>query len=268
MADNNFNPDNDISQFYKRTNPLTPQSNGMKMKVEKAFCPILDVVASFAIDSGAGTVTFTAAAPMDAYDVRYLKVNIKDENGNEGSNTTTGVLSAPLVVDVAALDPNLAWYIQLTFSTSEGLLIDCDCNTFGELQVLNASSDPTINVNTIESQSPIIGVFEADGVTPVADGGAAYALGSFGAGGTVEEVSVIIKNTGATVLQISQAVIGGDVAGIVSNVPSYVYVDGALEFKFNIDTSGAAGPYTGSVTLTSSDVSNPSFVVNVSFTLA
>ena len=76
MADNNFNPENDISQFYKRTNPLTPESNGMKMKVEKAYCPTLDVVADFVVDSGAGTVTFTAGAPMNAYDVRYLTVNI------------------------------------------------------------------------------------------------------------------------------------------------------------------------------------------------
>jgi hypothetical protein len=268
MADNNFNPKNDISQFYKRTNPLTPEANGMKMKVEKPYCPILDVVCEFDINTGAGTVTFNAAGPMAAYDVRYLTVNIKDENGNEGSNTTTGVLSGPLVVDVSKLDPNLTWYIQLTFSDSEGLLIDCDCTTFGELKVENAASDPSIDISTIEQQSPISGVFEADGTTPVADGGAAYALGSFAAGGTTEEALVIVKNSGATVLEISEAVLSGQVLSIVNNLPSFVYVDGELALKFNIDSSGGAGPYSGSITLATNDSQNPAYVINVTYTLA
>ncbi len=269
MADNNFKEGNDLSQFYKRTHPLAQASNAMKMKIEKPYCEILDIVCEFDINTGAGTVTFNAAAPMDAYDARYLTVNIKDENGNEGSNTTTGVLSSPLVVDVSALDPNLTWYIQLLFSTSEGINIDCDCTTFAELKVENASSDPSIDISTIELESPSISVFEADGTTPVADGGAAYALGSFAAGGTTETVLVVINNSGATVLEVPTiGATAGQFAGAESDLPFYVYVDQSEQFLFNIDTSGGAGPYSGSFTLNSNDASNADYEVNFSFTLA
>jgi len=269
MADNNFNPNNDLSQFYQRSNKLANESNSMKIKVDGCYCcDDLELVGDFVIDSGAGTVTFTAGAPTSAYDVRYFQLFIQDESGNSASNTVEGTaLAAPVVVDVATLDSSDSWYITIYFSNDKEVVLGNDCKTFGEIKVTTPAADPTVTVNTVLLDAQIINVFEADGSTPVANGGAAVALGDFSAGGGSEAANFVIKNAGGTVLTISDISFTSDVDGVVTAVPNYVYVAGELVVDFTVDTSGGAGAKTGSLIITSNDPATPSYVVNIAFNL-
>ena len=269
MADNNFSPNNDAGQFYKRTNPLANESNAIKMKVDRQYCENLEIVGDLVVNSGAGVVGFTAGAPMSAYDVRYFQILVKDEDGATASNTVTGTaLLGAVVVDVSALNANKKWYVTIYLSTDKDLVIDTNCKTFGEVEIAAPSSDPTISLNTILQDAPIIQVYEADGTTAIADGGAAYDLGSYPAGGGVEAQKIVIENAGGMVLKVETAANGGDAGAVSTTLPQYVFVSQKIDLDFSIDTSGGAGAYAGTITLASDDPQNPSFVVNISFTLA
>jgi hypothetical protein len=264
MADNNFNPNNDASQFYSRTNKLAYASNAMQMKVERQYCEQLELVGDLVVNTGANTATFTAGAPTSGYDVRYFQITIQDENGNIASQTVTGTaLSGAVAVDVAGLDTNSDWYA----TNEKDVALDCGCKTFGEIKIDNPVSDPTVNINTVLQDAQVIEVFEADGTTPIVDGGAAYNLGSYPAGGGSEAQKIVIKNTGGQVLEIISGAFAADVDAITTALPEYVFVNGSIELAFTIDTSGGAGAKTGSITLTSDDPANASYVVNVAFTL-
>ena len=268
MADNNFNPNNDASQFYSRTNKLAYASNAMQMKVERQYCEQLELVGDLVVNTGAGQAGFTAAAPTSGYDVRYFQITIQDENGNIASQTVTGTaLLGAVVVDISGLDTNSDWYATFYFSNEKDVALDCGCKTFGEIKIDNPASDPTVSINTVLQDAQVIEVFEADGTTAIADGGAAYNLGSYPAGGGSEAQKIVIKNTGGQVLEIISGAFAADVDAITTALPEYVFVNGSIELAFTIDTSGAAGAKTGSITLTSDDPANASYVVNVAFTL-
>lgn len=268
MADNNFNPNNDLGQFYQRSNKLANSSNSLKLKVERQYCDSLELVGDFVVDSGANTVTFTAGSPTSAYDVRYFQIFIQDESGACASKTATGTeLAAPIVVDTTALDVNSNWFITVYFSNDKEVVLECDCKTFGEIKVVAPSSDPTVSVNTVLLDAAVIAVFEADGVTAVPNDGADFDLGSFPALGTTEEVSVVFKNTGGAVLEITAVNTSGEIDSLVTAVPNYVYVADSLEFKFIIDTSGAAGVQSIALEVFTNDTTNSPFIVNAAFTL-
>jgi len=261
-----YNPNNKIKDFFSRTNKLADDSNGLKMKVERQTCDQLEIVGDFVVNSAANTVTLTTAAPTNAYDFRYFQVVIVDESGNQASNTGTGVI-ASLVVDVTELNVNQDWQLTLYVSDDKDVLTECGCKTFGQLDIAAPSSDPTVSVNTVLEDAQFISVFEADGTTAVADGGAAYALGSYPAAGGSEAQSIVIKNTGDHVLQVTNIVFAADVDAVTFTPIVYIYPNQSEAIAFTIDTSGAAGAKTGSLTITSDDPANTSFVANISFTL-
>lgn len=257
-----FNPNNKIKDFYSRTNKLANDSNGLKISAERQYCEQLQIVGDFVVDSGADTVTFTPAAPTDAYDFRYFQVVIIDESGNHASETGTGVI-ASIVVDVTALNENQDWQLTLYASDDKEVLTECGCKTFGQIEIKAPSTDPTVSVNTVLEDAQEIAVFEADGTTPVADNGAPYNLGLF-AQGSDGTVSVIVKNTGEVVLQFTGAVNGPNIVSAEAGT-KYVYPNGDLSYTFVIDTSLAPNSYTGAIQLTSNDPANPTFDINVAF---
>lgn len=261
-----YNPNNNIKDFYGRTNKLANASNGLKISAEREYCEQLQFVGDFVVDSTANTVTFTPAAPTDAYDFRYFQNVIVDESGNQASNTGTGVL-ASLVVDVTSLNVNDSWQMTIYASDDKGITTDCGCKSFGQIEIANPSTDPTISVNTVLQDAQVIAVFQANGTTAIADAGAAYALGSYPAGGGSEAQNIVIKNTGKFVLKISGIAISADVDAVTFTNPTYVYPGQTQTVPFSIDTSGSAGAKTGDLTITSDDPANASFVVNVGFTL-
>ena len=266
MADNNFNENNSLSAFSKRSNPLAYGPNVLKLKVEKPYGEILEIVGQLVIDTAADTATFTAAAPTDAYDVRYFQIVVCDESGNQAAQTATGVLGAPIVVDTSALNEQDNWFVTFYFSTSKEVNTDNGDKTFGTITIKDVSSDPTIDIDTVAANAPQIAVFEADGSTAIANGGAAYALGSFSAGGGSLAQSVVVKNNGEFVLEITSITVAPDVDGGDTTTSIYVYPNQSVSVPFTIDTSGGAGAKTGSLTLNST--ATPSaYVVNVSFTL-
>ena len=269
MADNNFNPNNDLSQFYQRSNKLANESNSLQLKVEGCYgCDNLELVGDFVVDSGAETVTFTAGSPTSGYDVRYFQIFIQDQSGNSASETVTGTaLAAPVVVSTAALNVADSWFITVYFSTDKEVVLDHNCKTFGEIKVTTPAADPTVSVDTVTEGAAVINVFEADGSTAVPNDGADYALGDFAAGGTTEQATVIIKNTGASVLEITSSNVFGDVVSIATDIPNYVYVAGELTVVFDINTSGAAGAYNGQLELFNNDSTNSPFIINVAFNL-
>lgn len=261
-----FNPNNKIKDFFSRTNKLADDSNGLKISAERQYCDNLQIVGDFVVNSGADTVTFTPAVPTNAYDFRYFQVVIIDESGNQASATGTSVI-ASLVVDVTALNVNQDWQLTLYASGDKDVLAECGCKTFGQLDIVAPSTDPTVSVNTVLEDAQVIEVFQADGTTAIADAGAAYALGSYPAGGGSEAQSIVIKNTGKHVLQVSAIGFAADVDAVTFTPIVYIYPNQTETIAFTIDTSGVAGAKTGSLTITSDDPANASYVVNVSFTL-
>jgi len=266
MADNNFNENNSLSDFSKRSNPLAYGPNVLKLKVEKPYGDILEIVGQLVVDTGAETATFTAAAPTSAYDVRYFQIVVCDESGHQAAQTAVGVLGSPIVVDTSALNEQDVWYATFYFSTSKEVNTDYGDKTFGTITIKDVASNPSIDIDTVAANAPTISVFEADGVTAIANGGAAYDLGSFSAGGGSLDQSVVVKNGGEFVLEITSISVAPDVDGGATTTSIYVYPNQAVSVPFTIDTSGAAGAKTGSLTLNSTAASSP-YVVNVSFTL-
>lgn len=269
MIDNNYEPGNSLGQFFKRTNPLADKCNTMIMKVERQYCENIEIVGDFVVSGAGAALTFTAGAPTNALDVRYFQIVVKDEFGKTASKTAVNTdLAAPVVVDTSALDANTNWYLGIEVSDDKNINTSNNCKTFGIIYVEGPSSNPTVSINTITQDAQVVKVFQADGATEIANGGAAYDLGTFAAGGTTEAAKIVLNNPGGFVLKVSSAVVGGDVSAVSSSLPQYVYIDQKVELDFLIDSSGGAGGYTGSITLTTDDPVTPSFVVNVSFTLA
>jgi len=261
-----YNPNNKISAFFSRTNKLANESNALQMKVERQSCDQLEFDVEIIVDSGANTLTINTSAPTNAYDFRYFQAVVSDEDGNHASNTGTGVI-ASLVVDTTELNVNKNWYLTVYASDDTDVLTECGCKSFAEIEIDSPSTDPTITVNTEFIDAQKIGVLQADGSTPVVDGGAAYDLGSYAAGGGSESQSILVKNDGKFVLKLSAVGISADVDGVTFTNPTYVYPNQSVAIAFTVDTSGGAGAKTGSLTITSDDPSNPSYVVNVAFTL-
>ena len=264
--ENFYQEGNSQEFFFSRTNPLANPANAEILKIKKTGCcdAELALAARYEYRKISNTFEVSFDAPTNAIDSRYVKVVVTDGQGVFNTAVGTGNVTT-LSVDGTGLNTSLTWTVSVVIEVNGNAAVDCPCIVEYTFPYYPASG--TVVVDTTTLYSPVVALFEADGTTAVASGGA-YDLGSFAAGGTTEPFSVVVKNTGASVLTIASVAFTGDVASFT--LPQYagvVYPGASITLSGTVDTSGIAGSYTGTITVNSDAVNDP-YTIDIDFTLA
>lgn len=260
--ENFYQEGNSQEFFFSRTNPLANPANAEILKIKKTGCcdnEQLALVAEYGYRMGTFDISFDS--PILA---RYAKVVVTDGLGHFATAVGTTSISS-LSVDVTGLDVNVMWTINIVFEVTENAAVDCPCMVEYDFPYFPYSGTQTINTLTL--YAPVVSLFEADGTTSVANGNT-YNIGTFPDGGTTEPFSVIVKNTGESVLTISSVSFNGDIVSFV--LPTYagvVYPNGTIILSGTVDASGAAGSYSGDITINSDAVNDP-YTITIDYTLA
>lgn len=264
--ENFYQEGNSQEFFFSRTNPLANPANAEILKIKKTGCCDADLalVAEYGYEGVSNTFDISFSAPTSTIDSRYVKVVVTDGQGNFATAVGTGTVSS-LSVDASGLDVSVVWTVSVVIEVLGNAAIDCPCIVEYTFPYNSFVGSVTVDTTTLYAAN--IALFEADGTTAVADGGA-YDLGSFDAGGTTEPFSVVIKNTGASVLTISSVSFTGDVLSFV--LPQFigvVYPGQSITLSGTVDASGIAGSYTGTITVNSDGLTSP-YTIDIDYTLA
>jgi hypothetical protein len=264
--ENFYQEGNSQEFFFTRTNPLANPANAEILKIEKSGCcgTELPLVAEYGYNGMAQTFEIDFSSPTSTIDSRYVKVVVTDGQGNFATAVGTGTVG-DLSVDVSNLDVSVTWTVSVVIEVNENAAVNCPCIVEYTFPYLSFAGTVTVDTTTLYAAR--IALFEADGTTPVADGGA-YDLGTFPDGGTTEDFRVVIANNGASVLTISSVSFTGDVLSFT--LPQYagvVYPGGTITLSGTVDASGIAGSYTGTITINSDAVNDP-FTIDIDYTLA
>jgi hypothetical protein len=252
--------------FFTRTNPLANPANAEILKIEKSGCcgTELPLVAEYSYNGMGQTFDIDFSSPTSAIDSRYVKVVVTDGLGNFATAVGTGTVG-DLSVDVANLDVSVTWTVSVVIEVNENASVNCPCMVEYTFPYLSFAGTVTVDTTTLYAAR--IALFEADGTTPVADGGA-YDLGTFPDGGTTEDFNVVITNNGASVLTISSVSFTGDVLSfILPTFAGVIYPGNSITLAGTVDSSGAAGSYDGTVTV-NSDATNTVYTIDIDYTLA
>jgi hypothetical protein len=265
--ENFYQEGNSQEFFFSRTNPLANPANAEILKIKKTGCCDTEfaLVAEYAYNGMGQTFEIDFSAPTSTIDSRYVKVVVTDGLGNFATAVGTGTVSS-LTVDVTGLDVSVVWTVSVVIEVLSNASVDCPCMV--EYTFPYNSFVGSVTVDTTTLYAARVAVFEADGTTAIADAGT-YDLGTFPDGGTTEDFSIVIKNTGASVLTISSVTFSGDVLSFT--LPSFagvIYPGNSITLKGTVDASGAAGSYTGAIVI-NSDASNVAvYNVTIDYTLA
>ena len=264
--ENFYQEGNSQEFFFSRTNPLANPANAEILKIKKTGCcdAELALAAEYGYEGVSNTFEISFSSPTSGIASRYVKAVVTDGQGVFNTAVGTGTVST-LSVDGTGLNTSLTWTVSIVIEVNGNAAVDCPCIVEYTFPYYPASG--TITVDTTTLYSPVVALFEADGTTSVASGGA-YDLGSFDAGGTTEPFSVVVKNTGASVLTISSVSFTGDVLSFT--LPQYagvVYPGATITLSGTVDASGIAGSYTGTITINSDAVNDP-FTIDIDYTLA
>ncbi len=263
--ENFYQEGNSQEFFFSRTNPLANPANAEILKIKKTGCCDTEfaLVAEYGYSAGDFVIDFSA--PTSTIDSRYVKVVVTDGLGNFATAVGTGSVSS-LTVDVANLDVSVVWTVSVVIEVLTNASVDCPCMV--EYTFPYNSFVGSVTVDTTTLYAARVAVFEADGTTAIADAGT-YDLGTFAAGGSIEKFSVVIKNTGASVLTISSVTFSGDV--VAFTLPAFagvIYPGNSITLSGEVDASGIAGSYTGAIVI-NSDASNVAvYNVTIDYTLA
>ena len=264
--ENFYQEGNSQEFFFSRTNPLANPANAEILKIKKTGCCDTEfaLVAEYGYNGMGQTFVIDFSAPTSTIDSRYVKVVVTDGQGNFATAVGTGTVST-LSVDVANLDVSVVWTVSVVIEVLSNASVDCPCMVEYTFPYNSFVGSVTVDTTTLYAAN--IALFKADGTTSVADGGT-YAIGTFAAGGTTEPFSVVIKNTGASVLTISSVSFTGDVLSFVlPNFAGVVYPGNSITLSGTVDASGIAGAYTGTITV-NSDATNPVYTIDIDYTLA
>lgn len=264
--ENFYQEGNSQEFFFSRTNPLANPANAEILKIKKTGCCDTEfaLVAEYGYEGVSNTFEISFSSPTSTIDSRYVKVVVTDGQGNFATAVGTGTVSS-LSVDASNLDVSVVWTVSVVIEVLSNAAVDCPCMV--EYTFPYNSFVGSVTVDTTTLYAAKVALFEADGTTPVGDGGA-YDLGSFDAGGTTEPFSVVIKNTGASVLTISSVSFTGDVLSFVlTQFIGVVYPGQSITLSGTVDASGIAGSYTGTITVNSDGRPTP-YTIDIDYTLA
>ena len=252
--------------FFSRTNPLANPANAEILKIKKTGCCDADLAlsAEYGYEGVSNTFEISFSLPTSGIASRYVKAVVTDGQGVFNTAVGTGTVST-LSVDGTGLNPSLTWTVSIVIEVNGNAAVDCPCIVEYTFPYYPGSG--TITVDTTTLYSPVVALFEADGTTSVANSGT-YDIGTFADGGTTEPFSVVVKNTGASVLTISSVSFTGDIVSFT--LPQYagvVYPGATITLSGTVDASGSAGSYTGDITINSDAVNDP-YIVTIDYTLA
>ena len=264
--ENFYQEGNSQEFFFSRTNPLANPANAEILKIKKTGCCDTEfaLVAEYGYNGMGQTFDIDFQTPTSTIDSRYVKVVVTDGLGNFATAVGTGTVSS-LTVDVANLDVSVVWTVSVVIEVLSNPAVDCPCMV--EYTFPYNSFVGSVTVDTTTLYAAKVAVFEADGTTAVANGGA-YDLGTFPDGGTTEPFSVVLKNTGASVLTITSGTFTGDIVSLI--LPQFigvVYPGQSITVSGTVDASGIAGSYNGSITVNSDGIPTP-YTIDIDYTLA
>ena len=261
--ENFYQEGNSQEYFFDRTNPLANAGNAEILKIKDCCCEGVDIQLVAEGSVGAGDLVVTFASPTTLIDSRYVKIVVTDSQGNFATAVGSGNVTT-LTVDVSGLNVNQTWTVNIVIEVGENPAIACPCMKEYDFTFVPAVG---FNIDTTTLGAQALRLLESDNSTVVADGGT-YAIGSFAAGGTTEPFTVYVKNTGAHVLTVSSVAFTSDVAGFtLTPYGDVVYPSQSIAYSGTVDTSGAAGNYTGTITVNSNDPSNAAYTIDIDFTL-
>ena len=237
--ENFFQEGNSEEYFVGRFNPLANPANAEILKIEECGACTLELVAE--LENVEGVVTLGLEDPTDAYDFKYIKLQITDGKGNFVTVVGTGI-DPLLEVDVTSLLGS-DWTATIIMETGEGDLLSCNCKV-----AYSFSYDGgTLPLDTIAANAPVLALYEVGGSLAVTS----IALGTFPDGADIP-FKVELHNTGTTVLTVASATPVADV--LSSTLPQFagvIYPNSKYTLSAVADGNLGAGAQTGDINFVS-----------------
>jgi hypothetical protein len=257
--ENFFVEGNSEEFFFARTNPLANAANAEILKIENCG-GCCDLQLDFSAATTSSVTTFTFNAPTSGYDTKYIKVQITDGAGNFVTGVDTGTVSS-IAINVSTLTGS-NWSVIIEIATGDLDILGCDCVR----RFSFAYDGGTLAIDTTTLGSPALRLLKVDNATVVADGGT-YNVGNI-VGGSAGTFTVYVRNVGGQVLTVSSVSFTADVTAFaLAPFADIVYPNQSIAYSGTVDTSGAAGPYSGTITVNSNDPLNAAYTIDIDYTL-
>ena len=257
--ENFFVEGNSEEFFFSRTNPLANAANAEILKIENCGGSC-DLQLDFSAATTSSVTTFTFNAPTSGYDTKYIKVQITDGAGNFVTGVDTGTVSS-IAIDVSTLTGS-NWSVIIEIATGDLDILSCDCVR----RFSFAYDGGTLAIDTTTLGSQALRLLKVDNATVVADGGT-YNVGNI-VGGSAGTFTVYVRNVGGQVLTVSSVSFTADVTAFaLAPFADIVYPNQSIAYSGTVDTSGAAGAYSGTITVNSNDPLNAAYTIDIDYTL-
>lgn len=237
--ENFYQEGNSEEYFVGRTNPLANAANAEILKIEECGACTLELVGT--LETAGGVSTLKLAAPTDAYDFKYIKVQITDGKGNFATVVGTGV-NPTLELGVENLLGS-DWTATVIMETGEGDLISCNC----KVSYSFSYDGGTLSLDTVAAKAPVLAIYEVGGSLSITT----LALGTFPDGADIP-FQVELHNTGFTVLTVASATPVADV--LTATLPQFagvIYPGNKYTLSAVADGNLGAGAQTGDINFVS-----------------
>jgi hypothetical protein len=237
--ENFYQEGNSEEFFFSRTNPLANAANAEILKIEECGACTLELVAE--LENVEGVVTLALQDPTDAYDFKYIKLQITDGKGNFVTVVGTGI-DPLLEVDVTSLLGS-DWTAIIIMETGEGDLLSCNCKVAYSFSY----NGGTLPLDTIAANAPVLSLSAVGGALGITT----LALGSFPDGADIP-FQVELHNTGFTVLTVASATPVADV--LTATLPQFagvIYPGNKYTLSAVADGNLGAGAQTGDINFVS-----------------
>lgn len=269
---NNYVAGRSWADLKNYTNPTTAEENALKSKLTRMPCcddaptPNTDIL----VDGTGANTTFTENQ-IGANEVRYYNVRINDQSGNFAAGSFDVATMAALVVDTSGLNLNDNWTV-IVEAGLPGAGDECDCTAQGELQIVGTKPNAAANINFVQSAGTLSLQVQAtnNGVeifakATVADAGTA-ALGAISVGDTTLVNVYFLETAGAplTIQNIATAMTEESKIYLQAIIAPNGEIAG---YQVSVDTSAPAA-ISETITVTSNDPANPSYVITITATVS
>lgn len=236
--ENFFQEGNSEEFFFARTNPLANGANAEILKIEDCG-GCCDLQLNATLDTVEGNTAITFGSPTAGYELKYIKVQITDGQGNFVTGVSTG---ADIDIDTSGLSGS-DWSVIIEISTGELDILNCDCTK----KFSFSYNGGTLFIDTEALAAPVLSLSAVGGALGITT----LALGTFPDGADIP-FQIELHNTGFTVLNVASATPVADVltatlppfAGVI--FPGNKYVLSAVA-----DGNLGAGAQTGDINFVS-----------------